>query len=48
LSDISNTAEKPKKYFPGLGAMNIPVEGFMAFPTLVLVISNGMTELIVE
>jgi hypothetical protein len=40
--------EKPKKYFPGLGAVNIPVEGFMAFPTLVLVISNGMTELIVE
>jgi hypothetical protein len=40
--------EKPKKYFPGLGAVNIPVEGFMAFPTLVLVISNGMTVLLVE
>jgi hypothetical protein len=44
---ISNT-RITEKYFPGLGAVNIPVEGFMAFPTLVLVISNGMTELVVE
>jgi hypothetical protein len=44
----SAIAEKPKKYFPGLGAVNIPVEGSIAFPTLVLVFSNGMTELIVE
>jgi hypothetical protein len=48
VSGVLLIPENQKKYFPGLGAMNIPVEGFMAFPTLVLVISNGTTELAVE
>jgi hypothetical protein len=37
--------EKVKKYFPGLGVVKTPVEGFMAFPTLILVNSNGMAVL---
>jgi hypothetical protein len=37
--------EKVKKYFPGLGVVKTPVEAFMAFPTLVLVNSNGMAVL---